>query len=282
MNKQQYSDISQRVSNQRVMLEKLQNDIQKDPLNNHLLEEERAVAFYLMFLLRSKESFYKQKSRIQWLQLGDSNTKYFHNSIKQRRVRSSIPLLKLDLGTRVSEEESSLLMRSISEEEVKSTVFSIGSDKAAGPDGYNSFFFKNSWNTIKNDMIKVVQETFNSVLTARLSPILINLISMNQSDFIPKRSIAYNILLAHDIARNYHKNSGNRRCLMKIDLRKAHDSIEWDFIEEILISFNFPENFITLIMTYIKTANFYIQFNGSNGTTFKAEKGLRQGDPSKN
>ncbi|XP_050214834.1 uncharacterized protein LOC126665939 [Mercurialis annua] len=167
LNKQQYSDISQRVSNQRVLLEKLQNDIQNDPLNNHL----------------SEESFYKQKSRIQWLQLGDSNTKYFHNSIKQRRVRNSIPVLKLDSGeqitkkedihkeitryytnmfsksnsnrrhidrrvisqgTRVSEEENRLLMRSISEKEVKSAVFSIGSDKAAGPDGYNSFFFKKS------------------------------------------------------------------------------------------------------------------------------------------
>ncbi|XP_050229569.1 uncharacterized protein LOC126678717 [Mercurialis annua] len=38
LNKQQYSDISQRVSNQRVLLEKLQNDIQNDPLNNHLME----------------------------------------------------------------------------------------------------------------------------------------------------------------------------------------------------------------------------------------------------
>lgn len=35
----------------------------------------------------------RQKSRIKWDLEGDSNTKFFHNSIKQRRVRNQIQKL---------------------------------------------------------------------------------------------------------------------------------------------------------------------------------------------
>ncbi|XP_050233455.1 uncharacterized protein LOC126681943 [Mercurialis annua] len=67
LNKKCYTGISQRVITHREHLEKLQKDIQRDPLNSSLLEEERAMVSQLRSLLRSEESFYKQKSRIQWL-----------------------------------------------------------------------------------------------------------------------------------------------------------------------------------------------------------------------
>ncbi|XP_050209223.1 uncharacterized protein LOC126659934 isoform X2 [Mercurialis annua] len=51
-------------------------------------------------------------------------------------------------------------MRSVSKEEVKTSVFFIGSDKAAGPDGFNGHFFKAAWNIIKDDLVISVQRLF--------------------------------------------------------------------------------------------------------------------------
>jgi hypothetical protein len=42
-----------------------------------------------------KESLLKQKSRMNWVKEGDSNTKYFHESIKQRRGRNQLVALKV-------------------------------------------------------------------------------------------------------------------------------------------------------------------------------------------
>jgi hypothetical protein len=42
-----------------------------------------------------KESLLKQKSRMKWVKEGDSNTKYFHESIKQRRGRNQLVALKV-------------------------------------------------------------------------------------------------------------------------------------------------------------------------------------------
>ncbi|XP_050229090.1 uncharacterized protein LOC126678227 [Mercurialis annua] len=98
MNKQHYSGISLRVKNYKDLIERARKDLQLDPMNNILLEEERVIYIHLRGLMICEESFYKQKSRVQWLNLGDSNTKFFHNSIKQRRSRNNIAMIKLDNG----------------------------------------------------------------------------------------------------------------------------------------------------------------------------------------
>jgi hypothetical protein len=55
-------------------------------------------------------------------------------------------------------------------------------------------------------------------------------ISSNQGAFIPKRGIAKNILLAQEVVCDYHKEKWSPRCTLKIDLMKAYDSLEWEYI----------------------------------------------------
>ncbi|XP_050233167.1 uncharacterized protein LOC126681663 [Mercurialis annua] len=76
LNRSQFSDISKRTDNHREILNRLQVDLQRDPTNTFLIDEERVMSNHFRFLLKCEESYFKQKSRIQWLNLGDSNTKY--------------------------------------------------------------------------------------------------------------------------------------------------------------------------------------------------------------
>lgn len=55
-----------------------------------------------MKFLAIQESAYKQKARIQWLQLGDSNTKFFFTAMKERYSRNSIDILFDSTGKKLT------------------------------------------------------------------------------------------------------------------------------------------------------------------------------------
>ncbi|XP_074283241.1 uncharacterized protein LOC141607791 [Silene latifolia] len=52
--------------------------------------------------------------------------------------------------------------------------------------------------------------------------------------FIQGRSIIENVLICEDIVHMYARSHVSPRCLFKIDLQKAYDTVEWDFVEQIL------------------------------------------------
>lgn len=67
--------------------------------------------------------------------------------------------------------------------------------------------------------------------------------------------------------------------MIKIDLEKAFDRLEWSFIKYSLHYFNFPVNIINLIMDCITTSSISILINGQPSQYFLPSRGIRQGDP---
>lgn len=88
-----------------------------------------------------------------------------------------------------------------------------------------------------------------------------------------------NILLSHEMVKGYGRKGVSPRCMMKIDMQKGYDSIEWPFVEQVMRSLNFPTKFIKWIMECLKTVSYSIVINGIPNPPFEAKKGLRQGDP---
>ncbi len=66
--------------------------------------------------------------------------------------------------------------------------------------------------------------------------------------------------------------------ILKLDLEKAYDRLEWDFICEVLTFFKFPPSFVNLLLECVSTSSFSILVNEGQMETFKPSRGIRQ-DP---
>nr|GEV26641.1 ribonuclease H-like domain-containing protein [Tanacetum cinerariifolium] len=55
-------------------------------------------------------------------------------------------------------------------------------------------------------------------------------VSNNQSAFVPGKRISDNILITHELMHNYHRNRGPLRCAFKVDIQKAYDTVDWVFL----------------------------------------------------
>lgn len=64
--------------------------------------------------------------------------------------------------------------------------------------------------------------------------------------------------------------------MLKINLKKAYDSVEWSFLETIMSEIGFPTQFVKWVMACVSLVSFSILIND---VPFHAQRGLRQGDP---
>ncbi|XP_071715243.1 uncharacterized protein [Rutidosis leptorrhynchoides] len=111
-----------------------------------------------------------------------------------------------------------------------------------GPDGYTTAFLKKSWDVIGPDVIKGVQEFF---LTGQLlKEINCTILSLLPKVQTPSKVMDYRPIACCNLMRNYHLNRGTPRCAFKVDIQKAYDTVDWEFLNVILICFGFPVKMI--------------------------------------
>lgn len=106
------------------------------------------------------------------------------------------------------------------------------------------------------------------------------LVDKAQSAFIQGHLIYDNIHLAEQFLRQYERKRVSPRCLLKIDIHKAYDSVNWEFLDDVLRGLNFPEHFCGWIRECVLTTAYSISLNGEIQGFFPGMQGLRQGDRS--
>lgn len=117
------------------------------------------------------------------------------------------------------------------------------------------------------------------MISTLLRPIMEKIIGPCQTSFLKNRQAIDNAIIVQEIISKFRKTKekiGNS--IMKIDLEKAFDKLEWSFIRNTLIYFNFCSRIINLIMFYICTRSSAVLINGARTDFFNPSRGICQGD----
>jgi hypothetical protein len=113
-------------------------------------------------------------------------------------------------------------------------------------------------------------------LADRIKNHLPHIIHPSQSAFVHGRYIASNIIIAQEIIHSFNLKSWNQKAFfLKLDLAKALDGIEWNFIIKALKRQDFHNHFIDLVYTCISTTTLSVIINGEPTPTFHPRHGVR-------
>ncbi|GFS40250.1 hypothetical protein Acr_00g0067380 [Actinidia rufa] len=200
LNRKQFSHIAARAEAAEEELKRAQHQLHASPEDHELQVAIPVLRANAVRLAEAELSYCSQLAKAKYLKNSDKGTKFFHDLIKSNRSKNHIASISLGEGGRstsskqVSEafihfykdllgskenciklnretvlrgklleaEQANLLLREVTEEEIKAALFSIGESKAPGPDGFTSCFYKKAWNVIGRDFLKAVKEFFDS------------------------------------------------------------------------------------------------------------------------
>jgi hypothetical protein len=127
-------------------------------------------------------------------------------------------------------------------------------------------------------LCNLIYKIISKVISNRIKPILLRCISAEQLGFIKGRRIQDAIATAHECIHSIkHKNL--KALVLKLDIQKAFDNVDWEFLRLILFSVGFGEQFSQWILSCVTNANIGVLINGEPSSFFKSERGLRQGCP---
>ncbi|KAK2449150.1 hypothetical protein QL285_008374 [Trifolium repens] len=116
------------------------------------------------------------------------------------------------------------------------------------------------------------------VLANRLRLVIGSVISEAQTAFVKSRQILDSVLIANEVV-DEARRSKKELLLFKVDFEKAYDSVDWDYLDDVMGKMAFPVLWRKWIRECVRTATASVLVNGSPTEEFHLERGLRQGDP---
>ena len=201
------------------------------------------------------------------------------------------------------------------EEEIHSALLDMNDDKALGLDGFTMAFWQFCWDFVKEEIVDLFKEFFEQKSFAKsfnitflilipkkggaedlgdfrpisllgglyklLAKVLANrlkvlgkVVSKDQNAFVRGRQILDASLIANEVIDFWHKRK-EKGLICKLDIEKAYDSINWNFLMKVLHKMSFGSRWMEWIWWCISTAKFSILVNGVLAGFFSSSKGLR-------
>lgn len=129
-------------------------------------------------------------------------------------------------------------------------------------------------------LCNMLNKLIAKMLANSLKQVLPSVISQYQSAFLPGRSITNNILVSSALHTMDSRLKGKKSYMaIKLDMSKAYDIVEWAFLEEIMRRLGFAEWWISMLMTCVRSATYFVLVNGILLGCISPSRDLRQGDP---
>lgn len=85
----------------------------------------------------------------------------------------------------------------------------------------------------------VMYKLLSRVITTKIKCVVGPVVNLAQASFIPGRQLGDNILLTTEIIRGYGIKNLSPRFMIKINKRKAYDSIAWPFLKSMMQNLGF-------------------------------------------
>jgi len=128
---------------------------------------------------------------------------------------------------------------------------------------------------VANFKFKIISK----ILADRLASIMPAITSVQQRGFIRGRNIKDCICLTSEAINVLNKKSFGGNMALKVDIAKAFDTLDWNFLLRVLKAFGFNDIFCNWIQSILASAKISISINGKLHGFFSCSRGVRQGDP---
>lgn len=129
-------------------------------------------------------------------------------------------------------------------------------------------------------LCNVVYKVVAKMLANRLKLLLPEIICETQSAFVPGRIIIDNVIVSYECLHTMKKKKGRMgTCVVKLDMHKAYDHVEWVFLRAIMERLGFDRRWVEMIMECVSSVQYRFRFNSNETPIFTPTRGLRNGDP---
>jgi hypothetical protein len=107
--------------------------------------------------------------------------------------------------------------------------------------------------------------------------VLSEVISEDQSAFVHGRLVIDNVIAAYECLHFMKRNKANKNlhCALKLDMRKAYDIVEWNYLRAIMTKLGFHSKWVEMVMHMVFTVSFSFFFNGTPLEEFHPSWGIR-------
>lgn len=127
-------------------------------------------------------------------------------------------------------------------------------------------------------MLNLIPKLISKLLSNRLRLVLPDFIFPYQTAFVHGRQILKNFVTTRELL-NHISHSANPAIFAKIDFKKTFDSLDWDFLTQIMRAQMFLERWISWMQALWDTSSSKVCINGDESRPFFHKLGLRQRDP---
>lgn len=123
-----------------------------------------------------------------------------------------------------------------------------------------------------------VYKIISKLLAERLKKVIHRIVDRQQMAFIKGRQIMDAVVIANELVDSRVK-SKQPGVICKLDIQKAYDHANWNYLVNMLQKMGFGAKWIRWIKYCIGTVKFSVLINRSPTGFFSSQRGLRQGDP---
>ena len=125
-------------------------------------------------------------------------------------------------------------------------------------------------------LCNTIYKVMSKILVLRMKHPMPKLVPLSQIAFIAGRKGSNNFIVAQELLYTLEKKKGKTGyMIIKIDLEKTYDRMEWSFVRNVLCSLGFHNATVELILSYISSTFVSLLFNGEQFEEFQTSRGLK-------